>query len=426
MNTEITEFPLEEYMSILQKLDEKHSVFYALWEMGKPEFNSSLTNTAGVCFDENGDCVRFIINPEFWNTQTETQKLFVICHECLHIILKHGIRFFSEQEVDHVLRNQAADIAVNHMAVNNFGFNREDIDPMNKYCWVDTFFDDSVSDKESVEWYYNKMKEFSSTSNSVLVDDHSIGETEENSEGISQDFSSVINKLDDILTPEEKEIIKECLSKDEQKDFYHSAGTGTGGIWTQVSTKPVAKKKKWETVIKDWARKSLKVVDKEEVQWARLNRRFVTLDDSMFIPSDMEIEDIDRVENRIQVWFFQDTSYSCYGYQDRFFSAAKSLPENKFDVRLFCFDTEVYETSLSSGRLYGFGGTCFYVLEEFIQQTIKYEKTEYPKAVFVITDGFGTRINPQNPKNWHWFLTDHNTTSYIPNESRIFRLKDYE
>jgi len=111
----------------------------------------------------------------------------------------------------------------------------------------------------------------------------------------------------------------------------------------------------------------LKQNDKDHEQWARVNRRFVGIASSMsnmFLPSEMEIEEKEEEKKKIKVVFFLDTSGSCQHLAERFFKAAKSLDSKKFDVELYCFDTRCYKTSLESGRLYGFGGTSFSILED--------------------------------------------------------------
>lgn len=417
-------FPEEEYIQLLTKLDEKHAIFYKLWEMGRPEFvyTPEEVKTAGVVFDETGECIRFIINYNFWQTLNENQKLFVICHECLHIILEHGKRFFSNNPKDHLLMNYATDIFINHYAVNTLKFSRKEIDPNNNYCWVDSFFDPETSQNESAEWYYNKLKSESSIDKKPeLVDDHNIQEN-------GSDFSSVIEKLNEELSDEEKELVKNILEQEEVSEAKSSTpGTIGGSLWKFVDvTKKVAKKKKWETVIRNWAISQIRRDDKEETQWARINRRFVTLDDDMFLPTEMELEAEEKVKDKIEVWFFQDTSGSCSGYTKRFFTAARTLPEDKFNVKMHCFDTSVYETTLKSGRLYGFGGTTFSCIENYISRYTSKNKVSYPKAVFVITDGFGDYVNPKKPEVWHWFLTPYSSRHCIPKKSKVYSLKDYE
>ena len=85
------------------------------------------------------------------------------------------------------------------------------------------------------------------------------------------------------------------------------------------------------------------------------------------------------------------------------------------------------QKDIEKGRLYGFSGTSFIALENFIQKTIKKEGKKYSDigAVFVITDGAGDHIKPENPKKWYWFLSE-NYTNFIPNASHTFLLKNFE
>ena len=96
--------------------------------------------TACVRFDKAGQTIDFLINHDYWNTLTNEQKKFVICHECLHVILYHGLRINNLFDNDLNIANQALDIVVNHLLIDRFDFNRSDVDPDNKLCWVDTVF----------------------------------------------------------------------------------------------------------------------------------------------------------------------------------------------------------------------------------------------------------------------------------------------
>lgn len=408
----------DEYFELSRDLEEHHAIFYKMWEMGVPIFDNAI-KTAAVAFDEVGEYFQFVFNPNFWERLTPYERKFVICHECLHVILNHGIRISGTKEYERC--NKALDVVVNHSLVNNFGFNRKLIRDADEYCWVDTVFPNqpNVPDNECFEYYYLRIPS-SGLPHLQLVDIHG---------GLGGMSSEVIDKLNEALSDSEKlagglkEVVEKHFEKNHAKNFGGPAGTGEGGRWEFATVGKVAKKRKWETVIKQWAKKYDRPEFHDVEQWARTNRRHTMIGGGLILPTEMEIEH--EMEGRIQVWFFQDTSGSCSGFVNRFFAAAMSLPEDRFDVRMHCFDTKVYETNLKDKKLYGFGGTSFSCIERYIQSAMEKEKTEYPKAVFVITDGFGDNVHPKKPKNWYWFLScDHK--SCIPKESNIYMLSDFE
>jgi predicted metal-dependent peptidase len=247
-----------------------------------------------------------------------------------------------------------------------------------------------------------------------------------------EELEKIVDQLNEIVSDRDKESLKDLIDKhcesDKEDKAGRQAGTGTGG-WTFISNFRVEKKKKWETVIRKWANRYIKHDYKEAEQWAREHRRISefkrSLGEDIFLPSEVDMEDFLEDTYRITVFFFLDTSGSCWDLKDRFFEAASSLPEDKFDVRLFCFDTAVKETTLASKKVYGGGGTDFKIIEDHIQQVIKAEKLDYPKAVFLITDGYGSQVAPERPANWYWFLS-HDYRQYITKESNTYMLKDYE
>lgn len=313
---------------------------------------------------------------------------------------------------------------------------RSIIDSKNEYCWIDTVFKDNpdILENKSSEYYYNRItkdvlekidKDGGSPS---TVDEH--GEFSKNE---AENMEDVLKELDERLGDEEREFLEEIIEKNESLDDKvgnrggsggKTAGSSPGNIFKRANTSKVKPKRKWESVIKRWANQFMVERDKDELQWARTNRRMHLISPDLFLPSEMEVEEIETEKRKIEVWFFQDTSGSCSGYHQRFFDAAKSLPEDMFDVKMHCFDTRVYETSLDTGDLYGFDGTTFRCIEDYIQKHIK--KGEYPKAVFVVTDGYGDTVLPQVPENWYWFITPGGSTSYVHKKSRSFDLNQYE
>ena len=418
----------EDFLSISNELEKFHAIFYQMWKMGKPIYVTN-TPTAFVQFDQKGDFISFCMNKDFWEKLTFDEKLFVICHESLHIILNHGVRLNGIKNKE--LGNQAADIVINHLLVKKFGFKREKIREWKEYCWIETLFDkkDDVKRDANFEYYYNllnkKQDDVNKTPKKSLVDDHQrLG-----SEQSEQDSGNIIDKLNEELSNEEKKTIKDMIEKhfkNKEKFGGKLAGNKAGGIWLFAEVGKVQHKRKWETVIKKWANKYIKPDVTAIEQWARVNRRFSFLDKDLLLPSEMEDDGLTMDEKKIEVWFFQDTSGSCAGFKDRFFKAAMSLPPDRFDIKMHCFDTQVYETTIQSKKLYGFGGTSFSCIESYIQQDIRKRKAEYPKAVFVITDGCSSdNVMPQIPEKWYWFLSD-NDRYYIPPKSSVYMLKDFE
>jgi predicted metal-dependent peptidase len=386
----------EKFLELSRELEEHHSIFYTLWQLGKPVADNSIP-TAGVSFDSEGQCLEFSFNPEFWDKCSDYDKSFIISHECLHVLFRHGVRCQGTNDIHRA--NIALDLVVNHTLVNKFGFDRTKLTDWTKLVWVDTIFkpEEEVADNLSYEQYYQLVGPQCPMD---TIDCHD--------KWTEKDSENVINRIEDRLSNEEKTSLRETMKA-------HG--------WRFADKSYVPPKKKWETVIKKWARKYNRPDLRDVEQWNRLNRRYTCLQSDFIIPTEMEIEH--EVEGKIEVWFFQDTSASCSSHMNRFFKAAKSLPKDRFDVKLHCFDTEVYETTLESGKLYGFGGTEFAPIEKYIQAYMSKNKVPYPQAVFIITDGMGNPVYPKYANRWYWFLT----TSYkrcIPEASNVFELSNFE
>lgn len=473
----------EDHFKIARELEKHHAIFERIWTMSRIRFSKKVP-TAGVLFNKKGDCIDFIVNRKFWDAQSFEQKCFVLAHECMHIALNHGKRAkeLYKKKQTQVISNFAQDLVINHALVNRYGFIRDEVDPEGKYCWKDKLLPnrDDLTEEENYERYFNemmkevkkqenKMKEM--MENSETVDDHGFnqgqegipmdgdddGQEADGSEGndidkddydfidmddYSDDFSDVIDKLDEELTGDEKETLKNFVEGNENKQTPegegkvggggaqppgpNTPGTQAGGVWTFAKTPP-PKKRKWESIVTDWAKKRMTETYKEVDQWVHTNRRFTLIDSGLLLPTEYEVLDEFEEEDLIQAWFFQDTSGSCAGYKDRFFGVAESMPEEKFEMQLFCFDTKIYETDLISKKLYGFGGTYFHIIEEYIQNRMtENPKLKYPDAVFVITDGYGSDVNPEKPQNWHWILTPGASTSNFPNTCSTYDLAKYE
>jgi predicted metal-dependent peptidase len=415
----------DEWKEICYSLMDHHSLFYKLGEMGKPILTESIP-TACVTFDKKGNYFNFLFNPKLWNESTFYEKMFIVCHEALHIILNHGKRF--KDSTNPQLSNIAIDIVVNHALVNRFGFVRENINKHEDLCWIDTIFKGkkingiNISEDENAEYYLNLMNKNIKkiNSNVSLVDSHNFDEFD----------SEVFDILDKELTDEEKQGLKKFFDKHDDKN--NQAGSVMGGKVHYAQGSKIQVKRKWETVIDRWARKIINNRDTNVDQWAKQHRRFVMLNEKLFLPSESEIEDLTFDNRKCNVYFYLDTSGSCWNLKDRFFAAAESLPKKFFEVKLFCFDTVVYNTDSASKKISGGGGTKFNILEENIQKLIESDKESYPDAVFIITDLYGNAVNPQKPERWHWFVDGPSKSvfqnlksEYLPPECKVYSLNDF-
>lgn len=427
-------FNKDEWMDIGDELGDYHAIYSQFWRIGLPYFNESIP-TAMVSWDKIGQTAKFSVNPDFWASLTPIQKVFITCHEMTHVLFFHGHRISKliNNPREMMIANIAMDVCVNHFLVDSLGFDRKDVDPENTACWIDTVFKEfkALPPKDkNFEYYFNILKEECEKNPQSCIfgfmpmDDHSQLKQFDGTfqevlqEQITQtdqeqiDKNRATGKMKEQMGPEAEKIDKQDNKK---------AGTTAGTSCILIPKKIIIPKKKWETIIKNWSSKYL--IEKEDEQWIRMNRRMAMMPKEFMLPSVNEIDEYEKC--RIPVWFFQDTSGSCAHLAERFFRAAESLPEDRFIVKMHCFDTEVYETDLKSKKLYGFGGTSFSCIEKFIQQKIKEKDTVYPEAIFVITDGEGNKVVPEHPKKWRWFLSE-DCRRFIPTDSYIYKLEDFE
>lgn len=408
------QFDSEEFLKLSRELEKHHSIFYRLWHLGKPIFTDDPNiSRAAVSFDQVGEGVNFLLNYDFWSKLNWQQKQFVICHESLHIIFNHGARILNINKSDFNIVNIALDIVVNHCLITRFDFNRKEVDPDNVYCWLDNIFPNrkNVLLDKSFEYYYNLLAE--QNDNIPIATDHKYLE----------EFAPIIKKLNEEMSGEEKEGLKELIEQHfaEDSDEDKEAGAVGGNKWIFADCGTVPKKKKWETIIKEWAKKH--DFDIEEENWIKKNKRMVSFLSNLMLPSEAEVDN--RFNDKLNLCFFQDTSGSCVHLAHRFFAAAKSIPADHFDITLCSFDTKVYEVDKKNSKLQGFGGTSFNCIENYIQQKIKNSGCKYFDAIFIITDGYGDKVLPKFPEKWYWFLSTP-YTKCIPEKSKIFYLKDYE
>jgi predicted metal-dependent peptidase len=410
----------KEFFDIARQIEKHHNLFYAMWSKGVPEWDSSIP-TACVKFDKNTLYpLKFIFNPEFWDQCDLYKRAFIISHECLHILLRHGTRakdIFNNENMEAI--NISTDIAINHILVNSFGFDREKIEGWEKYCWVDTVFEDRiVNDSLSFEQYLRELKSEgvgNKCSNCGTVDVHSFCDHDESDNLIASQIEEFIN---DVIAPHMEDI--ESLNQKIKQD----AGDESG-IFKKVEYREyVAPSRKWENIIKKWKRKGSSLAD-DSCKWTKVNRIYSSLPEDFCLPSDSDGEDFSP--NRINIALFMDISGSCANYIDYFLRACRSIPKKRFTMNTYVFDTSVYKIDIDNYKPKVGGGTSFHVIQSEVEKlTSSGKKID---KIFVITDGGATHSDKYlNITNWHWFLVEE-TSKYnrdkIPHECKIHDLSDY-
>lgn len=409
-----------EYQKVLNSLVSHHAVFYQFWRLVRPKFSCEI-DTACVSFNEDGKCVDFLINEKFWNSISTEKKKFVICHECMHVINSHGKRIGKKFQQYGNQANCAMDVVVNESLVKYFSFNRNEIDPDDEYVWFNKLFKDvpNILKDNSFEYYLNKLIENnlnSSNTGSKFLNEH-------DGLNIPKEFAQqIINSLSD----EEADVLKNIAERAEQgkKQQSHSqiAGNKSGNLVKTLEKKPIKTLSKWETVIKKFERS----FGREEISdshWVTKDRRMHNLNFNIFLPSEIEYEVRKTNKDKIKTYFFMDTSGSCEGLAQRFFNAANSINKDKFDVEYYCFDTSVYKVSIKDKKLFGFGGTSFKCISDFVYK----QKNENP-FVWVLTDGWGDYpdIPEKQQEKWSWFIIPDGSKRFIPKNSKTYNLENFE
>lgn len=442
---------LKEASNLMASYD---SVFFAIYSLTASYFSTDIP-TACVVFDNKSDKLRLLINPYFWEKLDDYEKQFIIAHECQHILLNHG-SILVENDLDPRFANTALDISVNETLKRYYDFDYDLMDNieeallesiedeelknlvkeknLNKLCTVDTVFGENsgIPTNKTALYYYQllfeKHKDSNENSINQAIDQHDGGGSipQEILDQIIDRIIEESNQQDlDNLVQSLQEANPDALK--ENKALSRLAGSEPGLETIILPIKVIKKKRKWETVIKRWAKDKMRTQFAPEEQWVMPNRRWADITD-VILPSEYVVES--QTKDKMDVWFFQDVSGSCVHLVERFFDAALSIPEERFNIRAFCFDTRTHEINLKKREVKGGGGTSFTCLENTIQRKIQEEGCKYPSAVFVITDGYGDRMSAEYPDRWFWFLTDdyggQPYTDCIPKQSHIFKLSDYE
>lgn len=410
----------QEKLDVALMIEELHKVFSTFWELSSIEWSSlkSDINTAAIIFPPRGT-PRMVINRKFWDALDDDGKLFVVAHECLHVILDHGIR-----DARHVpgatprLVNIAQDITINEIIRDMFDYDRNRLIGWQKYCWIDTCFKDwqSVERHMSFTYYLTKLIEQGEDPNTITFDDHqSEGQGGGDSGYGDEDaIDNMAGKLAQDLSWDE---LQKMIASTEK-----SWGAGVDGSpFTVVLEALEPSHLDFKALVAKLKRTAKGGQDEKAIStFARQDRRYGTLGSHYILPGKLHQP---KPKKKLLIATFFDVSGSCMGYFNEFMRVAGAFEAEPelFELRQHIFDTRVTEVQTGHKISVG-GGTYFNIIEHRCQELEK-EVGRYPDCVVVITDGEGNRVSPKHPGRWIWLLTPNGKRSYISSESQWCPIK---
>lgn len=405
-------------------LSHHHIIFYKIMELGNPIFDETI-KTACIVYQPDTGRMVFALNKEFFESLNKTSKLFMLCHEALHILYEHPFRAV-DKELNADIANIAQDIVINELLLKEYGFLKEKLNFNFSICLVDTVFNENqivsnniAKDMTFMEYYKileKEMQDDQDLSDKIKsgfyeLDKHNNNLTSvDGKKGTIRDMP--IELVDDLI-----ETATLTLTKKEQKDFLKDFGQcrtyiGFGESYF-VKEIPQQQQKVWQDLVKSKIKSLMNKGSKLQDSFRVENRKFGMLAKGFVIPGEDDLTFYKP--EKYNLYFFMDISGSCFDYKDEFFNIVRTVPEKFFNIRLFSFDTRVVELDIKSPKVYGGGGTRFDIIESKIQETLKEgdkRYTKYPDLVMVLSDGDGNKVSPERPKNWTWLLTQ-NDLRYI-------------
>lgn len=415
--------------------------------------------TAGVGWDSKKKKISFIFNRQFADTLNDEEFYFVVAHEAIHVINMHIFLFHDEAEkmkkrskkkheiFGYIQKlNIAADCVVNDSLTRLYelpylpllGFLSQ------KFYGNETLIQIAKQAKVPIQALVDMNPSISSPQDSLsadtevkiplpilygknIVDTHcedltvmevysllpeqTGGEGDnqvQNHEGwqsflnddgsLNKDFVDVVkkfieNNLENSTLSDEEAVEVEKM-KEEMKNssdkYAQQAGANAEG-----KSRPIDglgnNSINWNRLV--WR---LTETKKSCDVWNRPPRKMMSIYPDIILPSVID-------EEREEIFVAIDSSGSIDRHAlSLLVDVVKNTPR-KFKVNSISFDTQCYKYDIRGDKNpNGGGGTSFNIIERYIQDNFK----KYPKAVFVLTDGYNGdgQIHPQHPERWCWLL----------------------
>jgi predicted metal-dependent peptidase len=408
----LTYWTPEELSDFAYKLEDYHRVFGIFWSLASIAFTDSDRCPTACVYLKPGTRPSIEINKAWWKTLNPVDHVFVIVHECLHVLLNHGLRKGQEAvpNASFANINRAQDITINEMAESLFKLDRNKITDWQKYCWIATCFpgDATVLENETFVYYLAKLAKDNKELAAITLDIH--GDAEE---GESID-DELLDEMLDSLAPEELDEIERVMR------------AGQGGLLAgYLERKAITHKLKIRNLIRGMRTAAASRMKPRDT-FVTTARRFSSLDTNLLLPNE---HDSKRSPDKFQIALALDVSGSVVHLRPQFYELRELFLREKdlLDVTSYVFADNIKKiTEVNQSYNVGGGNAPFQLIENELMKPMGKSKkpAKYPDCVIVITDGVAGRVSPLHPKRWLWLLTNENDQSSIPAKSRRYKISD--
>lgn len=427
MNT--TELSDEEMWDLASRVEQHHEIFYIIFGVNKICWSPDIP-TLAVDFPKNTqDKPTIIINKENWNTIHDTDKEFLICHKCLHILLKHNVRNTTgiHQNVSHKLKNIAQDICINELLLSLFGFKWDDLTYCQSGCFVHTVFPNQpdIPTNRDFNYYLDLLvqKEKASPGSTDDLENNMDSHIDEPVEPGTQSISILsqiqLTQIAEALGNVGVDVVNKIVS-----GGTGAATVGSGAIDVLLPKLRPKKPFSFHRYIKDLKKSMFRVVENKRSTFTHTDRRYVNLMSNSNLHLPGSVEKRKQAIDKLDAHVFMDVSGSCVNFVPDFYKVFGHIEKNSefFDVSAYTFNTYVTKVDLKQRNLRLGGGTNFQIIENKCLELKK-----YPDLVIVITDGDAGLFHCSQPKKWLWFLiTPNAVTNCIHKNATIIRQNQIE
>lgn len=407
-----------------------NSIFFTFaQDMMEPKFSDKIPTACVTFLPNEGKCIGFFVNEDFWNRLNYNEKVFIFIHETLHVLFSHGkrghdfLKTLPKKHRSDKLLNICMDICINEIIMDQYldDIPLKTMPVINDGCFIHTVFENDVDDIErgkSFEYYYNKFVELYGDKAvefiNLTTDVHTFMDCD------LETLEKIEKQIEDAIygDPDADDLKEDKIQKS-------TGGYSIGSFTENGNNKQSALTKQpdsLETHLKLMISTSFeKGRPKYKNQWYGVNRRtHKTLDKTgMFLPIRKQV----KKGRKHKILVYSDVSGSCESVSKRFLSLVGDLNEDVYEVESYVFADRVGKCTIKNNKVnipyVGFGTDIRNVLSHYNSII----KNNYD-AVLVLTDGYYsyiTNVNDNIYDKWHFFIIDNGPRNH-PKNSKCYKI----